>query len=61
MLGVALSRPRCVSLGESLTSLSLSFLMSNTCVTLLMDVLLGLGDQGGSLGIKTTEFPQKQN
>lgn len=33
----------------------------NTWVTLLMEVLLGLGDQGGSLGIKTTEFQQKQN
>lgn len=29
------------------------------CVTLLVEGLLGLGDQGGSLGIKTTEFSQK--
>lgn len=60
MLGLALSRPRCVSLGESLISLSLNFLsFLSKCVTLLREVLLGFGDPGGSLRIKTTEFSQK--
>ena len=50
--GVSVKTLQCV-LGEAPTSLSLSFLtflMNNTCVTLLMDILRGLGDQDDSLG-----------
>lgn len=52
----ALSRCRCVSnVCEPRPSLESHV----KCITLLMEALLGLGDQGGSLGIKTTEFSQK--
>lgn len=56
-----LSRCLCVSRGASPMSASLSPPREShvKCVTPLMEVLLGLGDPGCSLGIKTTEFSQK--
>lgn len=61
-LGQTLSRHRCVSLGgvPNLSEPQLSYEEHMKCGTLPMEeVLIGFGDQGGSLSIKTTEFPQK--